>query len=72
MAGKHVGSAAYSDDLSHPPAYPGRLENRAWMEGVTGNPDSNPHTSGTPAATAYTAGSEANSYHEAAPGGSTE
>ena len=71
MAGKHMGTAAYVDGLTHPAKGPYSKEAIAWREGVTGNPASNPHPEGTPAHDAYDAGAAANNYHEAAPGGST-
>jgi len=66
MAGKHVGSDAYVAALTHPPAFPGSRVNRAWKEGLEGNPAVNPHASGTPESNAYIAGAAALTNHEAA------
>lgn len=70
MAGKHYGTAAYPnpDDgsLTHPPAFPGDKENKAFAEGASGA--ANPHTSGTPEYNAHAAGAAAQSNHETGPG----
>ena len=64
MAGKHVGSAAYQSDLSHPNPSPYRKENRAWAEGHTGSAPT-PANGDTVGAAAYTAGAGSAISHEA-------
>lgn len=66
MAGKHYGTAAYTSANTHPPAFPGDKENKAFAEGFIGVPAANPHPVGTPAHNAYDAGDASSSAEEAA------